>query len=242
MQPWLERYLAGEHEGVWDELVALGPIVEPEIRAEAERVAEGTMQRAAAAFTELLLRLECSATRSVSNRNGTPRSRIEFDSCAVVAGGPVPISIAGFWRVVGSIDLAPIEDAEWPEWLPTDPPWQERLDPMVVHPLRDVWFDVDDWLADRAGNLSEVVGPLEVSIAPDRLHKVNISGGPPYAIRLPDASVDAPIRHLEAEPYLIPYLRRAAQRGGFSGVSATEPVTPAWTRVIAELTRDLPRF
>jgi hypothetical protein len=39
---------------------------------------------------------------------------------ADIAGGPVPISIAAFWRIVGGVDLAPIEDADLPDRMPTE--------------------------------------------------------------------------------------------------------------------------
>jgi hypothetical protein len=220
----------------------LGPIGEPAIREEAGRVANETMRRAAAAIEELARRLASFGYPLRPQPVWDPQIEDRITQLAEVAGGPVPISIAAFWRVVGGVDLAPIEDADWPDWLPTDQGWQEKLDPLVVDPLREAWYSVEEWLEDRAENLPEVVGPLEAAIAPDRLHKVNISGGPPYAIRLPDASADPPIRWLEGEPRLVPYLRRAVSGGGFAGVRPGQPVSAAWTRVVTELTRDLPRF
>jgi hypothetical protein len=144
--------------------------------------------------------------------------------------------------VIGAVDLAPIEDADLPACLPAEQGWLEKLDPLVVIPLRDAWFSVEEWQDELVENLPEVVGPLDLAIAPDRLQKMNISGGPPYAIRIPDASADPPIRWLENEPRLVPYLRRAIRGGGFAGVRPDQPVPPTFARVVAELTRDLPSF
>ncbi len=58
MVSWAERYEAGEERVVWDELVALGPeVLEPHHRADAEHVADLTMQRAAANVATLVVRL-----------------------------------------------------------------------------------------------------------------------------------------------------------------------------------------
>lgn len=242
VQPWLQRYRAGEHAAVWEELAALGPIVEPAIRDEAERVADETMGRVATAMSELVRRLGSLGypLRPQPGPDGEIQARL--GELAEVAGGPVPISIAAFWRIVGGVDLAPIEDAGLPDWMPTEQSWLEKLDPVVVDPLREAWYGVEAWREDLAENLAEVVGPLELAIAPDRFHKMNISGGPPYALRLPDASADPRIRWLEDEPRLVAYLRRAVQRGGFAGVEPDQHVSPRWASVVVELTRDLPGF
>jgi hypothetical protein len=227
---------------VWEELATLGPIVEPAIRDEVERVAEETMRRVATATNELVRRLGLLGYPLRPQPSPDPEFQARLAELAEVAGGPVPISIAAFWRFVGGVDLAPIEDADLPDWMPTEQRWLEKLDPLVVDPLSEAWYSVEEWQEDLAENLPEVVGPLEISIAPDRLHKVNISGGPPYAIRLPDACADPRIRWLEEEPHLVPYLRRAFRGGAFAGVSPDQHVSPRWSSIVAELTRDLPSF
>lgn len=241
-QDWLQRYRAGEHGAVWEELAALGPIMEPAIRDAVERVADETMRRVATAMSELARRLGSLGYPLQPQPGPDPEIQARLEGLGEVAGGPVPISLAAFWRIVGGVDLAPIENADLPDWMPSEQTWLEKLDPVVIEPLREAWYSVEEWQEDLAENLAEVVGPLEISIAPDRLHKVNISGGPPYAIRLPDASADPRIRWLEEEPQLIHYLRRAVQGGGFAGVSPDQHVSRRWSSVVAELTRDLPSF
>ena len=242
VQPWLRRYLAGEHVVVWEELRGLGQIVEEDIREEAALVARETMHRVARAVELLMPRLTAAGYPI------RPQPEVDLDiedrlrRLEDLAGGPVPLTIAAFWRVVGAVNLAPDDDADWPAWMPSDQAWQVKLDPLVVDRLEDAWFSVDEWLEDRAQNIPEVVGPLEVEIAPDRFHKVNISGGPPYAIRLPDASADAPIRGTADGARLVEHLRCSIAGGGFAGIGPDDDPTESWRGVVADLTRDLPSF
>ena len=71
--------------------------------------------------------------------------------------------------------------------MPTDVRWLVKLDPLVVDRLHDAWYSVREW-QDELDAAPTEVGSLELTIAPDRFHKVNVSGGPAYAIRLPDAT------------------------------------------------------
>lgn len=59
MPTYLERYLAGEHEPVWSELVALGPAVRQEpVLADASAVAYEVVRRARANIETLIDRLQ----------------------------------------------------------------------------------------------------------------------------------------------------------------------------------------
>jgi hypothetical protein len=63
-EAWPQRYAAGEHEAVWDEMVALGPrIREAPFAAPAEAVAQETMRRARRAIGMLLPRLVAEGYR-----------------------------------------------------------------------------------------------------------------------------------------------------------------------------------
>jgi hypothetical protein len=242
VEPWLVRYQAGEFISVWDEIANLGAIPEPEIRDEAQAVADEMMGRVAAAIAEIRERLN-SLGYPLRPQSDVDRDIEErLNELERVAGGRVPVSFASFWRIVGGINLAPIEDAEWPSWMPSDQRWQTRLDPLVIDPLSEAWYSVEEWLEDRSEHLAEVVGPLELAIAPDALHKVNVSGGPPYAVRLPDQAADAPIRNLAGAPHLVPYLRVAIERGGFPGMPPDSDPSPQWRVAVARLTVGLPEF
>lgn len=84
-------------------------------------------------------------------------------------------------------------------------------------------------------------GRYRLEIAPDALHKANISGGSPYAIAIPDPGADAPVLELDA-PYartFVGYLRECFRWGGFPGL-ADEPDPP--TAELARLTEGLLPF
>ena len=73
----------------------------------------------------------------------------------------------------------------------------------------------DAWEQDRGTEWDR--GVFAVDVAPDWLHKANVSGAGPYAIEVPNKGVDA---LLLAEPHLttfVNYLRIAFQWGGFPG-------------------------
>jgi hypothetical protein len=85
-------------------------------------------------------------------------------------------------------------------------------------------------------------------IAPDVLHKDNVSGGLPYSIKLPNAGADALLCNEWHNVGFIPYLRIAIlDWGGFPGLSQAKPqhkwrTSAAYTKVpdwCGELTRDL---
>ena len=179
-RPWLQRYLAGERVAVWEELEALGPILEPAIREEAKRVGDETMRRVAEVIGELGVRLVSVGYPLRRQPAEDPEVGARIARLTVVAGGPVPISIAAFWRVVGAIDFAPIQDADLPDWMPTDVRWLVKIDPLVVDRLHDAWYSVREW-QDELDAAPAEVGSLELTIAPDRFHKVNVSGGPALA-------------------------------------------------------------
>jgi len=71
-----ERYEAGESHRVWDELNALGPeVYSPPWRADAEQVAELTMQRAASNIATLIVRLTLMGYRFGHRYNRNQRRR-----------------------------------------------------------------------------------------------------------------------------------------------------------------------
>jgi hypothetical protein len=53
-------------------------------------------------------------------------------------------------------------------------------------------------------------------LAPDRLHKDNVSGGPPYGLILPDRSADGLFAAETPMPF-VSYLNQVFSHGGFPG-------------------------
>ncbi|MFD4637409.1 hypothetical protein ACFWN2_08855 [Lentzea sp. NPDC058436] len=69
--------------------------------------------------------------------------------------------------------------------------------------------------AAHAAWLEERLGPFVLPLAPDRLHKENVSGGGPYGIVLPDGRADGLFRWEETTIPFVSYLNWAFQNGGF---------------------------
>jgi hypothetical protein len=109
MATYLDRYLRGEHERVWGELVALGTRVrEPAIYTDAEAVARETMRRARANVERIVDRL-----RGMNFHFANPDAVFvpPAPGIADVLGnlerriGPLPIALRAFYETVGSVSL-----------------------------------------------------------------------------------------------------------------------------------------
>ena len=122
-------------------------------------------------------------------------------------------------------------------WLPqtvrTNADWPASFAEREVHEgdrtFRDIPQSEDPEWREEA---------FEAPLAPDMLHKADISGGAPYAVRLPDGRADAALRNVSAlvpdaslpgglgvdvpEPNetLVGYLRRSFRWAGFPGFEA----------------------
>ena len=112
--------------------------------------------------------------------------------------GPLPLSVCAWYEIVGSVDFTG-SHPDWPDAYP---------DPLVVYPSDYILaYDEDNWYRGR----------YRLDMAPDPLHKENVSGGPPYAIWLPNAAVDAPFEDERHDTTFVNYLRICFQWGGFPG-------------------------
>jgi len=61
-----------------------------------------------------------------------------------------------------------------------------------------------------------------VTIAPDDLHKENVSGGDPYLIALPDGRADAIVLNARHNLPFVDYLRLCCRLGGFPGYDGVD--------------------
>lgn len=221
---YLHRYLAGEHEAVWHELGSLDRATcGSDILVDAEAVALATMERVATNVDLLIERLAARGYAFGVYPDGEDvpgflgaRVKPDFDMLSDAEAlqaevGPAPLSLQTFWRVVGEVSLvgrAP--DGGLPSYS----------DPLWVEGPRSGLVDLDDGpeLADDGG------GGFLCTIAPDILHKDNVSGGSPYAICLPNAGFDALLRDEWHVTNFVPYLRTAIlDWGGFPGLSKENP-------------------
>ena len=213
---YLERYINGEYEHVWSELQGLGPAVRKEPHCSlAREVAAETMRRVARNCEMIVSRLRAlgyvfgvypDGSRGYYTRG--PLVPPSGETCADCASleeqvGPLPISLVAFWQEVGSVDLVGMRSS-----------WPGLLDPLVVYPPEAALSDLNT--GEDETNTS---GQIEASLAPDDLHKDNISGGSPYSAALPNPSADFVLLNERHGLLFVPYLRLAILRwGGLPGL------------------------
>jgi hypothetical protein len=217
----------------------------PDAWRSADAVARETIARARHNIDLLVGRLDAAGYRFEAPRRPSdePLTRCVFasprpDVCERLdeleaPAGPVPLSLGAWWEEVGAVDLT----GSYPDW-PTG--WPGVLtDALVVNPIESVLSAYEEWYEDWASEEPEWrEEAFEAPLAPDVLHKADISGGAPYAIRLPDGRADAPLRIVsvlvpdarlpgglgvdvpEPTATLVGYLRRSFRWAGFPGFEA----------------------
>ena len=142
-------------------------------------------------------------------------------------GGPLPLSLRAWYEQVGGVSLM----GSHPALNPVDfssrgamafvslgmqsapqPPAAEEIapDPLVVYPAEELLDQMSDREKDEDGGAE-----IELVIAPDDLHKANISGDACY-ISLPDARADFQFDDWHNTTF-VNYLRSVFQWGGFPG-------------------------
>ncbi len=221
MTPFLSRYLGGEHERVWAELVALGPRVREEpVASDARAVARETMRRAKENVGRIIARLGHIGYRFELTPRGDdewrPNPQVHVPPPADIGAriavfeavaGPLPLALRAWYEVVGSVNL-----------MGRHPAWDERAypDPLVVEGLEGWRYEYESWLYYREED-PEWIGPFVLPIAPDYYHKAHVSGGEPYGVELPCAAADAPLVNEWHETTLVEYLRLCFRWGGFPG-------------------------
>jgi hypothetical protein len=249
-----KRYAAGDHVQVWDDLSALGDAVRgAAVHEDAVSVARMTMERVAANIDRLVDRLTSDGYEFGKYPGGEPMSfiipgrvkpnassRADVDELERLAGA-IPLSPKSFWQAVGSVDLNGRARRGWPEFS----------DPLCVEDARSGIVEFREWRADPDPSKTLDSEPFKCPIAPDVIHKDNVSGGPPYSIRLPDLSADGALYDEWHSVRFVQYLRIAILAwGGFPGLSQenpcakwrTRPVDQATLARVKELTNDLVPF
>jgi hypothetical protein len=209
-------YLRGEHDAVWNELRshdALGG----ELLEQAWAVAKETMKRVARNADILSERLSALGWQPLYGELRTrPRTedRKVMGRIEKVTGAPLPVSIRAFWEVVGGINFVwDYESGDNPE-LGVDLP-MDQMDPLCVDPPQNLAHLFKEWEEQRSGVNPEFADPFNLDLAPDYLHKANISGGGPYGIELPFLGAD-PVFAQEAHEFpFVDYLRLCFRWAGF---------------------------
>lgn len=141
--------------------------------------------------------------------------------------GAIPLAIKLFWLKVGSVDLS----GAHPGWDGCEYP-----DPLIVFPPSYALYEVEDFLIDREEGRIASHELCEIPVAPDFLHKANVSGGPPYSVSVPAMADDPPLNGEWHNVSFMTYLWLALQSGGFPGLERnpdhTWPVASLAVRVV----------
>lgn len=211
--PLYDRYVAGEHQKVWAELVATGAAVrEDPYAADALAVAYETMRRVDANIRTITRRLQGMKYKlrhpkdaHVPPDKKTQRHILKFEK----SKGDIPLSLRAFYEVVGSVD--------WMGRHPALSPESSSLasDPLVVFPAEPALSEAED---GEQGT---------IPIAPDDLHKDDVSGGDPYELMFPDPRADGELLNERHSLFFVEYLRLCLlEFGGFPGYEGSDSAPP----------------
>ncbi|QGJ70852.1 Hypothetical protein PBC10988_25500 [Planctomycetales bacterium 10988] len=214
------RYKAGDFISVWQEIRAF-EVLEDDLRKEVETVAHETMQRVAHNVDLLAARLGAKGWQPLTEDLRTlpdPEDVRIFSEIERITKGPIPTSLLAFWQVVGGVDLVwnYVSGENPPQLLSSVELELDVLDPLAIISPSNIEWQFDEWEDAIEDTPPELLGPFYLELAPDDLHKANISGGEPYGIELPFSGAD-PIFAGEAHQFpFVDYLRHCLRWGGFS--------------------------
>jgi hypothetical protein len=240
MSQFLDRYLKGEYEEVWADLLDLGSKIREEpLYIDALAVTRETMTRVRYNIELLIDRLANLGYQFGTYRNGQykvegylgphnpPVADIEMriiNYQRLEGISVIPLSLRIFWEMVGSIDLT--------GWYPS---WPSNSDPLVVFPAEAIESNYYIWRSQVEEGEPDVKF-YRVPLAPDYYHKDNVSGGEGYKMQVPNAAIDGFLENEGHDTTFVNYLRLAFRYGGFPGIQADNL---SFTDVITKLTDKL---
>lgn len=222
MNQYLTRYLNGEREEVWQDMVAMGHIDrESEIYKQVYKVAQETMNRVDQNINTIITRLEGKDYKFALpeyvkiSPNAVTGSLIQQLELRV---GPLPISLIAFYEIVGGVCLMGDHPglATYASPLSTEPTLNYS-DPLVVFPIEAAFEELGDFDQAIPDSDESYMNEFLIPIAPDDYHKENVSGGAPYEIAVPCRDADAILLNEWHQTSFINYLRISFRWGGFPG-------------------------
>ncbi len=219
----LSKYEAGEHEAVWHHIRSLDNLNE-EQRTEVVAVAEATMRRVARNVDLLSDRLAKRGWLALFSEHSALRTmpahsdRSVFIQIEEECGAPLPPTLFAFWKCVGGVNW--VWDYRINSSAPNlnvDLPMDE-MDPLCIDPPSVATSFLDEWKEQKNDPDRETDDPFPIELAPDYLHKANISGGMPYAISIPFWGADPVFANERHELPFVDYLRLVFKWAGFPGL------------------------
>jgi hypothetical protein len=229
MSRWLERYRAGDRVRVWTEMSSLGADVRlNESWADAVEVTRETMRRARTNVERLVELLPAKGYRFSDDADVQafvpPPADIVVQLDRLEARvGRLPFALRCWFEEVGLVNL-----------IGRHPTWKyDYTDPLVIEaPVDFVESEYEQWEADRGTAWDR--GAFVIDLAPDYLHKANVSGGAPYSMAVGNEGIDGLFLWEPHQTTFVNYLRICFRWGGFPGLRGYSPPPE-----LERLTRDL---
>jgi hypothetical protein len=210
MNSWLERYREGLSAQVWTEMTSLGADLrnEPDTFDAALAVARATMRRARANVELLVDLLPARGYEFAADPFTPPPADIGVQLDQVEAEvGLLPLSLRVWFEEVGQVNFV----GSHPDWT------YDYFDPLVVEaPPSFILSEHADWTHDRATEWDRG-SVFEIGIAPDYLHKADVSGGMPYSLAVPNAAADGLLLWEPHQTTFVNYLRLTFRTAGMPG-------------------------
>jgi hypothetical protein len=228
---WLDRYRHGDHAQVWQELTELGDRIrdDRQLYEVARAVVRETMSRARTNVETLADELQRRGYAFESTTR--PPHEPPSDDIAVRLDeleeriGPMPLALRGWYEQVGRVDLT----GTFPDRRHRKYREYRYPDPLVVDaPIEFVLAERVDWEMERGTEWDR--GSFTIDLAPDWLHKANVSGGGPYAMEVPNRGIDGPLLEEPHSTTFVDYLRIAFRWGGFPGWDPSPGTRESWAR------------
>ena len=125
--------------------------------------------------------------------------------------GPLPLALASFYRVVGSVDFT----GGHPDWEGCEYP-----DPIVIEPVAHAVSEAKEFLELESPDeyWASDSGIFRIPIAPDYYHKEDVSGGMWYGVEVPNERDDPALLEECHHTTFVGYLRLCFEWGGFPGL------------------------
>ncbi|MGK5637108.1 hypothetical protein ACSNOK_02120 [Streptomyces sp. URMC 126] len=226
MTSYFTRYAQGEHEQVWNELRRLGP-VPGALREDVEAVATATMERVARHVVRLAEALPELGFVQASEGMAPHRPPTEGTPAAVrameEAVGVLPAALKASFLTVGDVSFlgdCPVLGLHYHHGPPprTGPPGVEYPDPLDIAGVEHLAYEWEAYTEDPDYANGDAEEEFLFSLAPDELHKANVSGGT-HDVALPDPSADPEVYGVagRAGITLVEYLRTSIAWGGLPG-------------------------
>jgi hypothetical protein len=211
------RYRAGDHLGTWREARAFSAIA-GDLHAEIAALAGETMLRTARNVALISERLQRAGWQSLGPMRTLPEPADEARIAAIeqMTGARLPPSLDAFWRVVGGVNWVWDCDQGAGPVVADLPLAGIDTDALSIEPcctIESLCFEV--WEEQKDVIHPDLIGPFRLELAPDRLHKMQVSGGPPYAIELPFPGADPLFRQESHALPFVDYLRDCFAWAGF---------------------------